>query len=325
MTTKRVLITHPVPDAGVNLLKEKGFAVEIFSREQSRDRDLLLARIPEFDGMIALLFNRIDGPLLDAATRLKVVANFAVGYDNIDIPAARTRGVMVTNTPDVLTNATAEVAFALLLNVMRRIGESERFARAGRFKGWDPLMLLGDELAGRSVGILGMGRIGRNMAQKCRAFGMEVRYHNRSRLPAETEAALSATYCSLDELLATSDAISIHTPSTPETRHLFNAERFAVMKEGVYIVNTARGDIIHEAALVDALQSGKVAGAGLDVYEFEPEITAALMTMENVVLLPHIGSASHEARNGMCETAARNVIAVLEGKKPPNPIPELRP
>jgi glyoxylate reductase len=222
-----------------------------------------------------------------------------------------------------LTRATAEIAFALLITLTRRIIPSDRFSREGKFKGWEPLLFLGDELNEKTMGIIGMGRIGQDMASLCRAFGMNIIYHNRNRLNREIESSFDARYVPLDELLGTADMISLHTPLTDQTRHLIDEHAFLQMKKGTYLINTSRGEIIKESALIAALKSGKINGAGLDVYEFEPDFSHELVSMDNVVLLPHIGSATHETRTRMSEMVAENVIAALKGRRPPNLVPEL--
>ncbi len=317
-----VFIAHPIPETGIDRLRER-FEVSVHPDIRPLETPALAEKLAGCSGVISLLCDRIDGAVMDRCPQLKIIANHAVGYENIDVAAAKKRGILVTNTPGVLTAATAEIAFALLITLTRRIIEADRFTRAGRFIGWDPLLLRGDELAGRTLGIIGMGRIGQDMARKCRAFDMRILYHNRGPVDPETERALSAEYVSLDDLLARSDAVSIHAPSTPETRHLIDAGALEKMKPGAYLINTARGDIVHEAALADALAAGKIKGAGLDVYEFEPKVTRGLPDLENVVLLPHIGSATHEARDRMSAMAADNVIAALTGRTPPNLVPEM--
>ena len=319
---KRVYLTRRLPEIGVRLLKEK-YHVKIFSKNQPIDRDQLIPEIRDVDALVSLLSDKIDDGVLSSAQNLKIVANYAVGYDNIDIDAAKRHKIMVTNTPGVLTNATAELAFSLLIVLTRRIIEAYRFMRQGKFTGWDPMLLQGDELKGKTLGIIGLGRIGQDLSLKCRAFGMKIIYCNRKPVDRKTEKQLAATYTSLDQLLKESDVISIHTPLTDKTYHLINKEAISLTKTGVYLINTSRGEVIDEKALVNALQTGKIKGAGLDVYEFEPEITHELLDMNNVVLLPHIGSATKETRNRMSEMVARNVIAALEGKKPNNLVPEL--
>ncbi len=320
--SENVFITHPIPEIGIDRLKAR-FDVSVYPDIRPLDPSALADRLAPCSGVISLLCDRIDGAVMDRCPDLKIIANHAVGYENIDVAAAGERGILVTNTPGVLTGATAEIAFALLITLTRRIIEADRFTREGRFTGWDPLLLRGDELAGRTLGIIGMGRIGQEMARKCRAFDMKILYHNRQPVDRETAQALAAEYVALDDLLSRSDVVSIHAPATPETRHLIDGEALGKMKPGAYLINTARGEIVHEASLVQALQSGRLKGAGLDVYEFEPKVTAGLTEMESVVLLPHIGSATWEARDRMSAMAADNVIAALEGRKPPNLVPEM--
>jgi len=320
---QKVYITRRIPEIGIDMLKQK-FQVKIFFENRRVDKTLFIREIEDCSAMISLLSDKIDEEVLDAAGNLKVVANYAAGYNNIDIQAAKSRRVMVTNTPGVLTNATGEIAFALLITLTRKIIEADQFTRRGKFIGWDPLLFLGDELNGKTIGIIGMGRIGRDMAFKCRAFGMNVIYYNRKPVDESIERELKASYVGFEELIENSDVISIHTPLTDQTYHMLEEKAFSIMKKGVYIINTSRGEVIDEKVLVNELKSGKVKGAGFDVYEFEPEITKDLLTMSNVVLLPHIGSATIETRNKMSEMVAENVIAALEGRIPENLVPELR-
>jgi glyoxylate reductase len=271
--------------------------------------------------IVALITDRIDDGLLARTPNLAVVANVAVGIDNIDLAACATRSVIVTNTPDVLTEATADLAFGLLIDAARRISEGDRLVRAGRWQKWTPTFHLGTRVHGMKLGIVGFGRIGKAVARRARGFGMHVGYTARQREPEALERALGATFvASLDELCATSDAISIHVPLTPDTRRLFTAERLARMRPGSILVNTARGPIIDEAALANALEHGPLAAAGLDVFEDEPRVHPALLARENVVLAPHIGSADLQTREAMASTAAANVIRVLQGQPPLTPV-----
>ncbi|HVH44457.1 MAG TPA: D-glycerate dehydrogenase [Labilithrix sp.] len=271
--------------------------------------------------IVALITDRIDEQLLARTPRLAVVANVAVGVDNIDVAACAARGVVVTNTPDVLTEATADLAFGLLLDAARRISEGDRLIRAGQWKRWTPSFHLGTRVHGMKLGIVGFGRIGKAVARRARGFGMHVGYTQRRREPENMERALGATYvASLDELCAMSDAISIHVPLTPETRHLFSAERLARMRPGSILVNTARGPIIDEAALAHALEHGPLASAGLDVFEHEPTVHPGLLARENVVLAPHIGSADRATREAMASMAAANVVRVLDGQPALTPV-----
>jgi glyoxylate reductase len=276
--------------------------------------------LPEAEALIALLTVRVDRALLESAPRLRVVANAVVGYDNVDVAACRERGVVVTNTPDVLTDASADLAMALLLATVRRLPQAERSLRAGEFHGWGFWDYIGGDVGGATLGIFGMGRIGQAVATRARAFGMRIRYTSRTPLPPGRERELEAERVDWETLLTTSDVLSLHAPLTPETRHRLDAAALARMKPGSYLVNTARGALVDEAALVRALREGPLAGAGLDVHEHEPEITPGLLELPNVVLLPHIGSATRRTRERMATLAARNVRAVLSGEAPLTPV-----
>ncbi len=265
-------------------------------------------------GLLAVVTDRITADLLDAAPGLKVVANIAVGYDNIDVPAARARGVIVTNTPDVLTEAVAELTWGLIFSVTRRVVEGDRLVRRGGWKGWALDFMLGSDLRGKQLGIIGRGRIGRAVAAKAPAFGMDVRFASRG------AGRHAADELSLDELLVSSDVISIHAPMTPANRHLIDRKALARMKRSAFLVNTARGPIVDEEGLAWALKERLIAGAALDVYEREPEVVPALMDLENVVLAPHLGSATRETRTAMADLAVRNVVAVLTGHPPLTPL-----
>jgi glyoxylate reductase len=277
--------------------------------------DELKRRVEGKEALICLLTDRITEDVLAAGGRLKIVANIAVGYENIDVQAAKRRGVVVTNTPDVLTEAVAEFTWALILNVARRVGEGERLVRSGGWKGWGLDFMLGTELRGKQLGIVGHGRIGRAVAAKAPAFGMEVAFASRG-----ATRRGPGRYMSLDELLVTSDVISIHAPATPETRHLIGRKELVRMKRSALLVNTARGSIVDEEALAWALGERLIAGAALDVYEREPEIFAPLLAKENAVLAPHLGSATRETRTAMADLAVRNVLAVLNGDAPLTPV-----
>ena len=319
----KILITRKIPETGMEMLKKR-YDVDC-PGPVALDTPDLVERAQDCSAVVSLLSDPIGEEVFSASPKLKIVANYAVGYNNIDVDAARKFNIMVTHTPGVLTNATAEIAFALLISLTRRILTADRFTREKRFVGWDPLLFLGDELQGKTMGIIGMGRIGRDMALKCRAFGMDIVYHNRNPMEKSAQDRIGAVYVGLEDLFKRSDMISIHTPFTPDTHHLLDETAFKKMKKGVYLINTARGEVVSEKALIGALESGRVKGAGFDVYEFEPQIPDALMAMENVVLLPHIGSATIETRNKMAEMVARNVIDALEGRIPENLIPEMKP
>lgn len=276
--------------------------------------------LPEADALIALLTVKVDQALLDRAPRLRIVANAVVGYDNVDVAACHARGIHVSNTPDVLTDATADLAMALLLATVRRLPQAEASLRAGGFRGWGFWDYLGRDLHGATLGILGMGRIGQAVARRALAFGMKIQYTNRRRLPAEVEGELEARAVDWDTLLTTSDVLSLHAPATADTRHLLDEAALSRMKGGSFLINTARGTLVDEAALVRVLRDGPLAGAGLDVYEREPAIDPGLLELDNVVLLPHIGSATTGTRERMAMLAARNVQAVLTGEEPITPV-----
>ncbi len=314
-----ILITRKIPDAGIKLLQEKGYKLKINLQDRPLTKQELQEKIRDCDGVISLLSDTIDKEIIDAAPRLKVIANYAVGYNNIDVQYASARNIWVTNTPDVLTPATADLAWALLMAVSKRIVEADAFVRAGKFKGWAPELLLGHDVTGKTLGIIGAGRIGQAVGRRARGFDMQLLYHSRHPKP-KFEAETGAHHAALDELLRMSDFVSLHCPLTQETYHLLNAQRLNSMKPGSILINTARGAVVDEAALVQALKEGPLAGAGLDVYEHEPQIHPELLKMSNVVLLPHIGSATTETRNEMARMVARNVIGVLEQGQAVNPV-----
>ena len=278
------------------------------------------AHLADAEALITLLTIPVDSALLEAAPDLRIVANAVVGYDNIDLEACAARGVVVTNTPDVLTDATADLAMALILAAVRRLPQAERSLRAGEFHGWGFWDYLGGDLQGATLGVLGMGRIGTAVARRARAFGMRILYTNRSPAPADVERALDARRVGWDTLLASSDVLTLHAPATEKTRHLLDASALARMKPGSYLINTARGSLVDEGALVEALREGPLAGAGLDVYEHEPQVEPGLLELDNVILLPHVGSATRGTRDAMALLAARNVGAVLSGSPPLTPV-----
>ncbi len=311
-----IAVTAALPGDALERLSER-HRVRIRGERSPLDVRGLAEFIGTADAVITLLADPVTAAVLEACPGLRVVANYAVGHDNIDKEEAAARGVWVTNTPDVLTDATADLAWALMLAVTRRVVESDAYLRAGRFKGWEPDLLLGAGLSGRTLGIIGYGRIGRAVAVRASAFGVRVVY-TEPHAPAAPSA--HAELVPLDELLAQSHLLSVHCPLTPGTHHLLNAERLARLPRGAYLVNTARGPIVEEAALVEALERGHLAGAGLDVYEDEPAVHPGLVGRSDVVLLPHVGSATLEARSAMADLAAANVGAVLAGLEPPTPV-----
>jgi D-3-phosphoglycerate dehydrogenase len=317
--SKKVFVTRTIPEEGIKLMREKGFQVDVNPEDCVLSKEELKKAIAGYDGVLALLSDKIDGEVLDAAgEQLRIVANYAVGYDNIDVKAAAERKVFVTNTPGVLTEAVAEHAFALLLSVAKRTAEADKFVREGKFKQWEPLGFLGPQIWGKTIGIVGLGRIGSFVAQIAHGgFNMEVLYYDVAK-NEEFEMRFSAKYRELPELLKTSDFVSIHVPLLPATRHLISAKEFGLMKPTAILINTSRGPVIDELALVEALKAKKIAGAGLDVYENEPNLTPGLTDLPNTVLTPHTASATHEARSAMSKIAAENIIAALEGEQPPS-------
>jgi len=278
----------------------------------------LLEAASQADALAVTLMERVDADVLDRAPCLKVVAVYAVGYDNVDIAAATRRRIVVTNTPDVLTETTADLAWALILAVARRIPEADRLVREGRWEGWAPTQLLGADVFGKTLGIIGMGRIGRAVARRAAGFGMAVLYHTRHPLRHEEEAVLHAKCFPLPQLLQAADIVTIHTPLTDSTRGLIGKSELAMMRRSAYLINTARGALVDEAALAEALEQGRLAGAGLDVYQHEPHVHPRLLALPNTVLLPHIGSATAETRVKMGLMVADNITAVLEGREAPN-------
>ena len=320
MSLPRIIVAGRIPDAGLDVLRPHG-NVWGWKHDDPIEIDELYQRIAGADAVLTLLTTKVDRSFLDAAgSQLKVVSNVAVGYNNIDVAECRRSGVIATNTPGVLTDATADIAMALILMVTRRLGEGERIVRSKQPWQWGMFMLLGSGLQGRRLGIVGMGAIGQALAKRATAFGMTVAYTNRRAVTPEIEAELGADRLDLDELLATSDIVTINCPYSSETHHLIGPEQFELMRPSAYLVNTARGPIVDEAALVEALRSGAIAGAGLDVYEHEPALAPGLDELENAVLIPHLGSATAETRAAMATLAARNTVAVLSGQPPLTPI-----
>jgi glyoxylate reductase len=313
----RVVVTGRIPETALEKLRAE-HDVDAWAGPESIGREELLRRVAGADAVVSLLTERIDAELLDAAgPQLKVVANVAVGYDNIDVPACTERGIVATNTPGVLTEATADIALGLILAATRRLGEGERLIRSGQAWKWGMFFLLGSSLQGKTLGVVGMGGIGQATARRAKAFGMEIVYQSRSEIDAGIAAELGARRVELDELLAISDIVSLHCPYGPATHHLIGAEQLAAMKSSAYLVNTARGPIVDEAALAAALREGQIAGAGLDVFENEPTVHPGLLELENVVLVPHLGSATVETRTAMAMLAADNALAVLSNERPP--------
>lgn len=316
--TFSVFITRKIPEEGVNILKTVCQKVEVNPHDRPLTYDELLKEAKGRDAIITMLSDRIDARLMQEAANLKIVANYAVGYDNIDVKAATAKGIVVTNTPGVLTDSTADMAWALLFSITRRIVEGDKLSRAGKFTGWAPMMLLGGDLVGKTLGIIGAGRIGTAMAMRSRGWNMRVLYMTQQSRNAVLEEMLGAQRVNLEMLLRQSDFISLHAPLSEKTRHLIGAKELSLMKRTAYLINTGRGAVIDEAALVHTLRNKQIAGAGLDVYEEEPKLKPGLAELDNVVLAPHLGSATVETRTKMSLMAAENIIAVLNKQRPPN-------
>jgi glyoxylate reductase len=320
MSIPHLLITRRIPSSVLERL-EAACEVDMFSGDAAISRDELCRRLAGKQALMCLLTDRIDAAVMDAAPALRIIANIAVGYDNIDLAAARARNIYVTNTPDVLTEATADFTWGLILSVTRRIPEGERLLRRGEWKGWSLDFMLGTEAGGKQLGIVGLGRIGRAVALRAPAFGMHVAFATLDQdMPTSLPIEAAWRRLGLDELIATSDVISLHLPLTSETRHLIDRRSLLRMKRSAYLVNTSRGPVVDEEALAWALRENLIAGAGLDVYEREPAIHEALLGLENVVLAPHMGSGTVETRTAMADLAARNVLAVLDGRPPVSPV-----
>jgi len=312
-----VLVTGRLPDDVLALIK-KEHNVEFNLQDRPMDRERIILSITDKDGILCMITDSIDRELLDKAPNLKIIANLAVGFDNIDVQAATERGILVTNTPGILTDATADLTFALILASGRRVVEGDKHTRAGKFKYWAPLLFLGHEVTGKTLGIVGMGRIGRAVAKRASGFDMKLIYTKRKRLGKSEEKALNIEYVNFETLLKESDFVSLHVPLLPETRHLIGENELKLMKSSSFLINTSRGPVVNESDLVKALKNKMIKGAGLDVYENEPELTPGLNDLDNVVLLPHMGSGTVETRTKMALMATENLLSGLNGKTPPN-------
>ncbi len=310
----KVFITGEIPTEGLEMLQEH-FEVEVFEGDQLITKDTLLQKVTDVDAIICPLSTNIDKEIIDQAPNLKIIANYGAGFNNIDVKYAREKRIDVTNTPKASTNATADLTIGILLAVSRRIAEGDQLCRTTGFNGWAPLFFRGREVSGKTIGIVGLGEIGSAVARRAKGFDMNILYTGPHRKP-EQEASLEATYVSLDEMLEQSDFITINAAYSDDLHHLFNKEIFEKMKDTAYIINASRGPIVDEQALVEALQSKTIEGAALDVFEFEPEITDALKSMDNVVITPHIGNATFEARDEMARIVANNTIKKLQGGTP---------
>ena len=318
MSRHRVYVARRLPDPAMDRLRQHVDMTVWPTDELPPPREVLLREAAVSDGLLSLLTDRIDGALLDAAPRVRVVSNYAVGYDNIDVAAATSRGVVVTNTPGVLTETVADFAITLLLAVARRVVESDRYTREGRWKSWEPLLFLGQDLYGATLGLVGLGRIGTAVAKRAHGFDMRILYHDVVRRE-DLEHDLGLEFTSLEDLLRRSDFISVHTPLTPQTRHLISTDQFRLMKRTAVLVNTARGPIVDPDALYRALADRQIWGAGLDVFEVEPvPADHPLLRLDNIIVAPHIASASVETRAKMALMAVDNLLAALGGQRPPN-------
>ena len=314
----RVYVTRPIPEPGLDMLRIS-CDVEVKPMDDMVPHEELLEKVKGRDALLCLLTEKIDEEIIDAGTNLKIIANYAVGYDNVDVDCATKHGIWVSNTPGVLTDTTADMAWALMFAIARRIPEADRFTKAGKFKGWSATMLLGGDIHGKTLGIVGVGRIGTAVAKRSAGFNMRVLYTD-VRPNKELEREVGAEQVDMDTLLRESDFVSIHVPLMPGTRYLIGKRSLRMMKPTAYLINTSRGPVINEAALAEALRDKIIAGAGLDVYEEEPKIHPALLELDNVVLTPHIASGSVETRSKMATMAAENVIAALDGRTPPNAV-----
>ena len=314
-----ILISRVLPKEAIARAQTRA-EVDLHEADRPLERTELIARLKGRQGLVCLITDAIDAPLLAACPDLKVVANVAVGFNNIDVAEATKRGVVVTNTPDVLTETTADFAWTLLMATARRVVEADRYVREGKFTQWEFMLLLGGDIHGKTLGIIGFGRIGRAMARRARGFDMRVLYQDAVAADPATEREFRATRTDTPTLLRESDFVTLHTPLLPETRHLINAQSLKTMKKTAYLINASRGPVVDEAALAQALKEEWIAGAGIDVFEREPEVHPALMGLPNVVLAPHIASASSDTRLKMANLAVDNCLAVLEGKTPPTPV-----
>lgn len=314
----KIFVTRQIPEVGINLLKEKNWDVSI-GPEGIISREELLEGAKGADAILSVLTEKIDGEVMDTAgSQLKIIANYAVGYNNIDIAEAKKRGIVATNTPGVLTDTVSDHAVGLILAIAQRIVEADKYTRAGKYKVWGPKLFLGSDIKGKTLGIVGLGRIGFAVAERLmKGFDMKIVYYDIKR-NEKLEEEHGLGYREIDDLLKEADFVSLHTALTDETKHLINAEKLGIMKKGAYLINTSRGPIVDEKALVEVLKNKGIAGAALDVFENEPELSPGLTELDNVIITPHIASATVETRDKMSEMAANNIIAALEGQTPPN-------
>ena len=315
----RVFVTRSIPGVGIKLLKQKRYRVKVSPHDRALTGAEIVKMGKDSDALLCLLTDSIDGKIMDGIGKnLKVIANYAVGFDNIDVKAAHKRNIMVTNTPGVLTETVAEHAIALLFAVARKVVEADQFTRDGKYKGWEPMLFLGSDIVNKTLGIIGLGRVGSAVAKRMRdGFGSKIIYYDAYR-NKKLEKRLGLKYVGLATLLKSADFISVHVPLLPSTHHLIGAREFKMMKKTAYLINTSRGPILDERALVTALKNKVIRGAALDVFEFEPKLVPGLSKLNTIILTPHIASATEETRSKMAEMAASNIIAALSGRKPPN-------
>lgn len=321
--SKKIFITRKIPEIATTMLKEKGFVVDVYPKDSIPKQKEIIKALKKggYDGVISLLTDHIDAAVFEAAPTVKIFANYAAGFNNLDLSEAKKRGVTITNTPGVSSVAVAEHAIALMLALATRIVEGDEYVRAGKYKGWMPLDFFGIDLAGRKLGLIGVGNIGSIVAKMARrGFDMNIIYHDMVKNEQVERECQAVKANSLEDLLKEADVISLHVPLLESTHHLINKERLALMKREALLINTSRGPVIDEAALVEALKGGVIRGAGLDVFEHEPELSPGLAKLPNVILTPHIASARESARNEMAKTVARNIIAFFDGQVPPNKI-----
>lgn len=313
----KVLIAGRIPEHALTILKDAGLDIDVYDDSQSLiTKDELIKRVADKDFLITPLSTQVDSDVIDNAPNLKLIANYGAGFNNIDIDYAKSKGIPVTNTPKVSTTSTSEVTCGLIIGLSHRMMEGDTLMRHEGFSGWAPLFFLGHELAGKTLGIIGMGQIGQAVAKRMHAFDMKILYTQRHQLDSETEDALGATFTKFDDIIKNADVITLHLPASPTTHHLIGAEQFKQMKDSAMLINAARGPIIDEAALYDALVNHEIAGAALDVYEKEPEVADGFKALKNVVLTPHIGNATVEARDAMAEIVAKNTVSMDKGNKP---------
>lgn len=313
----KVFVTRKLPEKALEMIRAE-CDMEINPHDRVLTKEELISGISDKDGMLCLLTDEIDKEVIDSGRNLRIIANYAVGYNNIDVSAATKRKIPVTNTPGVLTDTTADMAWALIFAIARRVVEADKFTREGMYKGWGPMMFLGGDIYRKTLGIVGLGRIGKSVVRRAKGFDMRVLYFDAFRADEKVEKELGIKYVSLEELLKESDFVSIHVPLLPSTRHLIGEKELLMMKKTAYLINNSRGPVIDEETLVKALRDKEIAGAALDVFENEPELSPGLADLENVVLTPHISSASIETRTKMAVMAAENLLAGLKGIRPPN-------